>query len=465
MKITIKLKSLFILLITALSFSSCVKQDFDDVETANVDPNLTPNRTIHQLQALASGPVGVEITDDIIIAGVVVGDDSSGNIYKKLILQQDSSGIAVNLDVTDFYTEYRVGRKVFVKCKGLYIANKDGNFELGSSPTDPVGRIVKGLKDQYLIKGKWGQYIAPHVYHLDDVIPTNTLVQFDNVEFVTPNVVWATDYSQNLDITACGINPPTLVVYSSIYSTFHLKPVPTGNGSIVGVYTLYNNAGELQVRDERDAATMTGIRCNGGTGNLQLMPLDSIRMLDPGAGNVLALPADKKITVTVTSDYTTGMITSKNIYAQDATAGIQIRFTTAPSFAKGTILDIDVSNMELSTFTGVLQINNVPLQNAVPAGSQPATPRTTTIADINANYNTWESQLVKLDNVTISGAGIYGGNNTITDGAMNTITLFTSNFATFANDPYPAGNVSVTGILTEYNGTKEILIRNINDVQ
>jgi hypothetical protein len=477
MKQLINLKSFLVLLITAFTFTACVDQDFDDIQTANVDPNLTPTHTIRQLQALATGSVGVEITDDIIIAGVVVGDDSSGNIYKKLILQQDSSGIAINLDKTSFYTEYRVGRRVYVKCKGLYIADNGGNFELGNSASNPVGRIPWGLVGQYLFKGQWGQYIAPKVYDLSAStnatdIPTNTLVQFNNVEFVTPHVVWATTGSQNLDIQECGINPATLVIYSSTYSTFALQQVPTGNGSIVGVYTVYNNAGELQIRDPRDA-NMTGTRCNGGSGNLSLMQLDSIRMMDtqPGTG-VYALPIDKKIHVTVTSDYTTNMLTGKNCYVQDATAGIQIRFSATHNFAKGTVLDIDVSGAELSTFAGVLQLNNIPLQNAAPVGVNPATPRTVTITDINTNYNTWESQLVKIDSVTISGPfPTYGipvgqtGQIILTDATSNTIQLFSSSFSTFANDPYPTGTVSVTGILSEYNGVKEILIRNINDVQ
>src|SRR4051812_23465971 len=101
MKISNKLKSLLLLMVTALAFTSCVKKEYDDVTTANVDPALTATHTIHELQALATGSVGVLIDEDIIIAGIVVADDSSGNIYKKLILQQDSSGIAINLDKSD----------------------------------------------------------------------------------------------------------------------------------------------------------------------------------------------------------------------------------------------------------------------------------------------------------------------------------------------------------------------------
>ena len=465
-KTTQILHSVIILMFTAFAFTSCVKKDYDDLTTANVDPDLQVTHTIKQLQGFATSAVGVLITSDVIVAGVVTGDDLSGNIYKKLILQQDSSGISIQLDVTNFNTEYPTGRHVFVKCKGLYIANNGGNYELGISPTSPVGRIPAGLAPRYLVKGKWGQFITPKIYQLNDNVPTNTLVTFNNVEFAAGNngVAYAATSPANLTLEDCAAIPHTLILYSSTYATFALTKTPVGKGSITGIYTVYNNAGELQIRDTNDL-NMKSLRCDGSTGIPTLMAMDSIRLLDPGAGNLIYLPGDKKIIVTVTSNYATLMLTGagKNIYVQDNKAGIQIRFTAAHTFAIGTKLEINVSGMELSTYSGVLQINNVPLGNATAIGTGSVTPRTTTIADININYNTWESQVVKIDNVTITGSGIYSGANTLTD-ATGTIELYTTSGATFASAAYPTGIVSVTGILIEYNGTKEILIRDVTDV-
>ena len=72
--------------------------------------------------------------------------------------------------------------------------------------------------------------------------------------------------------------------------------------------------------------------------------------------------------------------------------------------------------------------------------------------------------LVTIPNVTISGSGTYSGSNTLSDG-FNTIVLYTSPLATFATNPYPVGIVTVTGILSEFNGVKQILMRNPSDVQ
>lgn len=200
-----------------------------------------------------------------------------------------------------------------------------------------------------------------------------------------------------------------------------------------------------------------------GLAPAQVMPLDSIRLLDPGTGNVI-LPFNRKISVTVTSDYSTVMTNNQNIYAQDNTGGILVRFDAPHNFPVWTLLEIDISNINLINYNGILEINDVPLANAQVLGSLPVSAISTNINGIDVNYSTWESMLVTIPNVTISGSGTYSGSNTLSDG-INTIVLYTSHLATFATNPYPVGIVTVTGILSEFNGVKQILMRNPSDVQ
>ena len=91
------LRSLILLMFTAVVFTSCVKKEYDDIATANVDPAITATHTIKQFQAMANGAVPKLIDTDVIIAGIVVGDDASGNIYvadadSKYIQKFDSEG-------------------------------------------------------------------------------------------------------------------------------------------------------------------------------------------------------------------------------------------------------------------------------------------------------------------------------------------------------------------------------------
>jgi hypothetical protein len=254
----------------------------------------------------------------------------------------------------------------------------------------------------------------------------------------------------------CGTS--TLSVYTSGYANFASTKTPYRNGILCGILKLYRSAGELLVRSISDVQ-MKDLRCDGSTGIPQYIPLDSVRLLDPGA-TPTTLPADKFIRVIVTNDYTKVITNAKNMFCQDQTAGIQIRFTGNHSFALGTELEINVSGLELSNYGGVLQINNVPLASAtvVTPAAFNIIPRATTIADINTNYTAWEGQLVQLQNVTFSGNATYSGSNTLTD-ATGSIVLYTASGATFSANALPASASKITGILIEYNGTKEIIIR------
>ena len=99
----------FLIALTAASLSGCVKKDYDEPETANVDPDLTVDLTIAQLRFMAVGTAPIEITGDSIIAGIIVADDESGTFYKQMIIQDSTAGIAINLDISNYNSDSRSG--------------------------------------------------------------------------------------------------------------------------------------------------------------------------------------------------------------------------------------------------------------------------------------------------------------------------------------------------------------------
>ena len=84
-------------------------------------------------------------------------------------------------------------------------------------------------------------------------------------------------------------SPNQMIVYSSNFSTFAMAQSPTGNGSIQGIYTIYNNDAELQIRDLYDV-DMPNARCDGTFGTTTLMTIDSVRSLLGGT-----VPAGRRI--------------------------------------------------------------------------------------------------------------------------------------------------------------------------
>src|SRR5205085_5879725 len=128
---------------------------------AYVPPDLKPTLSIAQLKAQhVTGSYEVLANDDI-IEGVVVANDSSGNFYKQIIIEDTSGGIAINIDDYNLYTSYPEGRQVFVKLKGLILYDASKLIELGGSKdaNNNINGIAAPLKDQYVIKGATNNFV------------------------------------------------------------------------------------------------------------------------------------------------------------------------------------------------------------------------------------------------------------------------------------------------------------------
>ncbi|MDQ3017995.1 MAG: choice-of-anchor J domain-containing protein, partial [Bacteroidota bacterium] len=90
------------------------------------------------------------------------------------------------------------------------------------------------------------------------------------------------------------------------------------------------------------------------------------------------------------------------------------------------------------------------------------TPRVATVADVLANAQAWESTVVKLNDVTLSGASTFSGEVIVTD-ATGSMIMFTRSQSTFAGNALPTEIVSVTALISEFNAP-QLIIRNANDV-
>lgn len=181
-------------------------------------------------------------------------------------------------------------------------------------------------------------------------------------------------------------------------------------------------------------------------------------------GTITKAPGGRKITGIVISDKSTGNLNGQNIYLQQGNnkAGICVRFTAAHGFNLGDSIDVEVSGQEISEYRGLLQVNNVPLSYATLVSSgKSITPRVATIAEINTNYEAWESTLVRINGLTsLTGgtSGAWSGSVTVND-PTGSLIVYTAASASFATASYPAGATKITGYLTPFNTTKQLAIR------
>jgi len=489
---------LLIMAVLLIAFGSCRKDEFDEPPSNGVDPGLTVNMKLDSLKKkylpqMSANQI-VTITEDWVIKGLVVADDKSGNLYKTIIIDDGSAGIAIRIDISNYNTTYPVGRQVYVKLKGLFMGTYADLVQLGgyidstSGSSPSVEAIPASLVTNHFVAGTWGNPVVPYTVTIAELNNTykwqNRLVKINDLQFQPSDTAetWADNVnlgSVNRYLEDCYFND--LIVRTSGYCNFAAQLTPKGSGSFVGVFSVYNSDKQMILRDPSDLS-MNNARFIPGTCPPPPPPptgysdISAVRAAYLSGNSVCD---DVFIQGTVISDVTSTNINGRNLYIQDNSGGIVVRFDANHSFQLGDSLKIICAGQTLSEFNGLLQIGgtspNVPVSFAtVLASGKTVTPRITTIAQLKANLtgtnDPWESTLVKLQNVTFIGGGTYAGSKLITDG-VDTITIFTATGASFSGSNVPTTTVSVTGILSDYsfasapNTRQQLVLRGTNDVQ
>lgn len=461
---------LALLLVTGLS--SCLKDNYDAPPVGGKDPNVTVNFFIDALKARYTGTTPYYINEDLIISAIVTADDKSGNFYKQIIIQDSTGAIALLLEGSNIYNDYPIGRKIFIKLRGLYLTQYKGIFQVAGAilPDGSTNGIPTALYDKFILKGTYPHVVEPKVLtitQLNQLNPANQnlLIKLENVEFETQDAgkTFADGYGKSsLSRTVKGCSGGSIETYNSGYALWANSLTPTGRGTLVGIISQYNTSPQLLLRDPAIDLDMDSVRCGGGPpvgGGNGIM-----RIRNMYGGSDMNLPSGETIKGIVVSDGSGGNFDPKNMAIQDSTGGIVIRFSSNHSFAVGDEVTINVSGLELTSFNGLLQVNFVPNGNATKTGTGTITPRVATAAEIQANGDLWESTLITIENANIGGSGTtWNGTKTLTD-ITGTVNHYTRSGATFSGSSLPGGSQSFTGVLGDFNGF-QLSIRTLADVQ
>jgi hypothetical protein len=184
--------------------------------------------------------------------------------------------------------------------------------------------------------------------------------------------------------------------------------------------------------------------------------------------DVIANGAGKYYQVSSTPVISYARTTRNQKYIQDASAGILI--DDLPGTITTTMVAGDaISGLkgQTSLFSGVLQI--LPLENATVASSgNTITPQVVTAADIAANIETYESELVQINNASFTAADgtvvfVTNTNNTLNDGSD---IIFRTMFAEadYIGQVIPSGAANRVLLVAEFNGTAQVVARSLADV-
>jgi len=259
--------------IMVTTLSACIKNNYDAPPVDGTDPNLTPTMSIAQFKQLYTGS-RFEVEDSILLAGVVAADDKSGNFYKTLVIQDSTAGIAIRLDESGLSNNYMIGRKVYIKTKGLFLGEYNGLIQLGGAATagsaTEVDALPSTLISKHIIKGSLNQPVnalTVSIPQLDDSYQ-NRLIKLENVQFSPADTGFSyadgvLQLSKNATIQDCNGN--TIILRNSGFATFANQTMPSGKGTLYAIYSVFGSTKQLYIRDTYDV-TFDQARCGGGGG-------------------------------------------------------------------------------------------------------------------------------------------------------------------------------------------------------
>jgi len=263
-----KLISTFLLFVSLLNLTSCKKDKFDEPPHVTTDPNLT-TVPISQLRALYSSGLPIVISDDIIVQGVVTADDASGNFYKMIVIQDTSGAIPILIERSALDADYPIGRKIYVKCKGLVLGAYNKYVQLGgfidnSTGQPAVGNIPSVLVNNVIVKGPMVTPLEPRVISsFSELSPTadqSILVKLEPVHFK------ATEFGkpfadivnqQSLSRKLLDCDSASIDVRTSNYAKFSNELVPSGQLSVIGIFSVYGSTKQLTLRNTTEITSTT----------------------------------------------------------------------------------------------------------------------------------------------------------------------------------------------------------------
>ena len=275
------IKIILSLLIVA-GFTSCVDdKDYDTPQVTTTDEDISTTNLMAIQNSLKQGyqfgdPSTLVYTfpelladgsNKLIAAAYVVGDDTSGNFYKKLIVQDKpenpTAGLEIRIDEGNLHNLYNVGRKIYIQLNGLSVGYYDGSqggapgyvnqsepgnstpgvYKLGVLGEDfAVDRISDLEYKDYITRSSTSETIVPTIitsYDISDAT-MNTAVQFENMQFELGELskTYAGQPDDSYDASRFLVSCETeyvLGLMTSTYSSFKSLSLPQGKGNVTGV--------------------------------------------------------------------------------------------------------------------------------------------------------------------------------------------------------------------------------------
>ena len=261
--------SFFACWVFVLSATACLKQASFATNINNKVDSIVSIKSLKKLHYTGEFEL---IQQNMSIEAVVVANDASNNLYKTISIQDSTAGIILLLDGVNLYQEFPIGSVLRIQLKDLILTDyrrmvqivaavdtSTGSMLTTGIPSPLFEKHIVIVKDQPIIKP-----IPVSFKNLHDSLQ-GRLIKISNVEFASAdtNLTYADKKnkigaSRALKFCTGG----TVYLRTSGYADFAGIKLPSGNGDLVGVYSVYNSEKQVFIRDTSDIL-LKNKRCTG----------------------------------------------------------------------------------------------------------------------------------------------------------------------------------------------------------
>ena len=113
--------------LAGLAMLTSCQTDYDAPDLIVPEATMQANTTIADLKTILADKPSIQIpmkdeatSTPYIIKGRVISSDASGNIFKSIVIQDETAAISFSVNAASMYTNYRVGQEMVVNVTGIW---------------------------------------------------------------------------------------------------------------------------------------------------------------------------------------------------------------------------------------------------------------------------------------------------------------------------------------------------------
>lgn len=242
-----------------MAFAACEK-DFDNPPKLTIPEGFLLD--IEDLRQIAVDSVDYTFVDDYSIYVTVTADGASGNLFRQVYAQDDSSAISVRTVEPDGLYE---GDYVRINLNGSLLTIDNGVVQI--EDVDVNTKVVIQANNQFiapveltLAEALDSEEYLGFLIHLEEVEVADAEI---GLTYATPETDPPT--SENRHLQDCSVDANSIILRNSGYSDFANELMPSGKGSVTAILAEFNGDKQLFIRGKDDLA-FSGPRCNGSSG-------------------------------------------------------------------------------------------------------------------------------------------------------------------------------------------------------